>query len=167
MSGLIRVSAKVGGVMMFDDGSAQWLAAEIVRRHEGLRLAPYFCPAGKMTVGYGHVILPEESYLRAGIDEDMAEMLLHRDLAWAMFEARRVGRVLTSYQAAALASLIFNIGAAAWQASKIRRLVMAGDWQGASAEFIRWNKIGGEVSAGLSNRRVQEQRLFEGGLWIG
>lgn len=153
--------------MTLDDGSAQWMAAEIIRKHEGLRLAPYFCPAGKLTVGYGHVILPEEGHLRAGIDRDMAEMLLHRDLAWALFEARRVGRVLTSYQAAALASLIFNIGAAAWQSSAIRRRVMAGDWQGASAEFPRWNKVNGQVSAGLVNRRAQEQRLFEGDLWIG
>lgn len=153
--------------MTLDDGSAQWLAADIIRKFEGLRLAPYFCQAGKLTIGYGHVILPEEGHLRAGIDVDMAEMLLQRDLAWALFEARRVGRVLTGYQAAALASLIFNIGAAAWQASKIRRLAMAGDWQGASAEFSRWNKVGGQVSAGMVNRRAQEQRLFEGDLWIG
>lgn len=153
--------------MTLDDGSAQWLAAEIIRKHEGLRLAPYFCPAGKLTIGYGHVILPEEGHLRAGIDRDQAEMLLHRDLAWSLFEARRVGRVLTSYQAAALASLIFNIGAAAWQSSAIRRRVMAGDWQGASAEFPRWNKVSGQVSAGLVNRRAREQRLFEGDLWIG
>ena len=167
MSGLIRVSARGGGVMMFDDGSAQWLAAEIIRKHEGLRLAPYFCLAGKLTVGYGHLILPDEDYLRAGIDADMAEMLLHRDLAWAMFEARRVGRVLTAYQAAALASLVFNIGAPAWRESKIRRLVMAADWQGASAEFPRWNKVSGQVSAGLVNRRAAEQRLFEGKSWVG
>lgn len=153
--------------MTLDDGSAQWMAAEIIRKHEGLRLAPYFCPAGKLTIGYGHVILPEEGHLRAGIDRDQAEMLLHRDLAWSLFEARRVGRVLTSYQAAALASLIFNIGAAAWQSSAIRRRVMAGDWQGASAEFSRWNKVNGQVSAALVNRRAREQRLFEGDLWIG
>lgn len=153
--------------MTFDDGSAQWWAAGIIRKYEGLRLAPYFCPAGRLTVGYGHVILPDEDYLRAGIDLDMAEMLLHRDLAWSLFEARRVGRVLTSYQAAALASLVFNIGAEAWQESTIRRLVMAGDWQGAAAEFQRWVKVNGQVSAGLVNRRAAERALFEGKAWIG
>ncbi len=153
--------------MTFDDGSAQWLAAEIIRKHEGLRLAPYFCPAGLLTIGYGHVIKPEEGHLRAGITLDEAEALLQRDLAWAMFEARRVGRVLTSYQTAALASLIFNIGAAAWQSSAIRRRVMEGDWQGAAHEFGRWVKVKGVVSAGLVNRRALERRLFEGDLWIG
>lgn len=153
--------------MTLDDGSAQWLAAEIIRKHEGLRLAPYFCPAGLLTIGYGHVIKPEEGHLRAGIDADMAEMLLQRDLAWAMFEARRVGRVLTSYQTAALASLIFNIGGAAWQSSAIRRRVTEGDWQGAAHEFGRWVRVKGVVSAGLVNRRALERRLFEGDLWIG
>ena len=153
--------------MTLDDGSAQWLAAEIIRKFEGLRLAPYFCPAGKLTIGYGHVIKSDEGHLRDGITEDQAEMLLHRDLAWALFEARRVGRVLMSYQAAALASLVFNIGAEAWQESTIRRLVMAGDWQGAAAEFSRWVKVNGRVSAGLANRRAAERALFEGKAWIG
>ena len=153
--------------MTLDDGYAQWWAAGIIRKYEGLRLAPYFCPAGKLTIGYGHVIKPDEGHLRAGITEDQAEMLLHRDLAWALFEARRVGRVLMSYQAAALASLVFNIGAEAWQKSTIRRRVMAGDWQGAAAEFPRWNKVNGQVSAGLVNRRAAERSLFEGKAWIG
>ena len=153
--------------MRIDAGGAAFIAARLIRRYEGLSLAPYFCPAGLLTVGYGHVILPHEQDLRGGVDLFEAERLLLRDLAWALFEARRVGRVLTSYQAAALASLVFNIGAQAWQGSAIRRRVMAADWQGASAEFPRWNKVNGQVSAGLVNRRAAERALFEGKAWIG
>ena len=29
---------------------------EFIRKHEGLRLNPYRCPANKLTIGYGHVI---------------------------------------------------------------------------------------------------------------
>lgn len=156
-----------GGVMVIDSGGAAFLAAAMLRRFEGLRLAPYLCSAGKLTIGYGHVILPGESYLLAGITVEQAEMLLLRDLAWALFAARNVGRVLTDGQAAALASLIFNVGAQAWATSTIRGMVMAGDIAGAAGQFGRWNKIKGVPDDGLTARRFQEKRIFEGAVWIG
>lgn len=51
--------------MMIDAGGAAFLAAQLIRKHEGLRLAPYFCQAGRLTVGYGHVILPHEGICAA------------------------------------------------------------------------------------------------------
>lgn len=163
------MNAAFAGVvgMMIDTGGASFLAAALVRRHEGLRLAPYFCPAGKLTVGYGHVILSHEVDLRGGVTEAEAERLLLRDLAWALFAARQVGRVLTDGQAAALASLVFNIGAQAWATSSIRGMVMAGDMAGAAGQFARWSKAGGRVLPGLVKRRAEERRVFESGSWIG
>lgn len=148
--------------MLIDLGLAWWIALRLIRRHEGLSLAPYFCPAGLLTVGYGHVILPHEIDLRGGVTEAEAEALLLRDLAWSMAAARDVGRRLGDWQAAALASLIFNIGAAAWKDSTIRRLVMAGDMAGAAAEFGRWIKAKGKPLKGLIVRREDERRVFEG-----
>lgn len=148
--------------MIVDRSGAQFMAAALLRRFEGLRLAPYFCPAGKPTIGYGHVILSDENEYRRGISLDIAEYLLQRDLAWAMFEARDVGRVLTDGQAAALASLVYNIGPHAWRKSTIRARVVAGDYAGAAREFSRWNKVDGVVSAGLVARRAAEKKLFGG-----
>lgn len=148
--------------MMIDSECAEFSAARLIRRFEGLSLAPYLCPAGLPTIGYGHVILPTEPHLRGGITLDDAEALLMRDLAWAMFAARSVGRVLTEGQAAALASLIYNIGAQAWATSSIRGMVVAGDMAGAAMQFGRWNKAGGKVLPGLVNRRRVERRIFEG-----
>ena len=156
-----------GGGMVIDQGGAAFLAAAMIRRFEGLSLAPYFCPAGLLTVGYGHVILAGEPHLRAGVSKDEAESLLLHDLAWALFAARNVGRVLTDGQAAALASLIFNIGAGAWACSTIRGAVMAGDMAAAVGQFARWNKGGGRVLAGLVSRRAAEKAIFEGAAWIG
>lgn len=153
--------------MMIDWGGASFLAAALIRKHEGLRLAPYFCPAGKLTVGYGHVVLPHEVHLREKITEVEAEALLLRDLAWALFAARSVGRVLTDGQAAALASMVFNIGAHAWATSTIRGMVMAGDMEGAARQFARWNKAGGVVLPGLVKRRADECRVFRGESWNG
>lgn len=153
--------------MVIDSGGASFLAAALIRKHEGLRLAPYFCPAGKLTVGYGHVILPHEWQLKDGVTDVEAEALLLRDLAWALFAARSVGRVLTDGQAAALASLVFNIGAGAWATSTIRGMVMAGDMAGAEKQFGRWNKAGGKVLPGLVKRRGDECRVFRGESWNG
>lgn len=152
--------------MTLDKGGASFLAAAMLRQFEGLRLAPYLCPAGLPTVGYGHVILSHESHLRGGVTESEAEALLLRDLTWAMYAARGVGRVLTDGQAAALASLVFNIGAQAWACSTIRGLVMAGDMAGAAEQFPRWNKVSGDVSPGLVARRAAEKRIFEGAIWL-
>lgn len=148
--------------MGIDLGLAWWVALYLIRRHEGLSLAPYFCPAGLLTIGYGHVILPHEQDLKAGITIDEAEALLLRDLAFAMAAARDVGRRLEDWQAAALASLIFNIGAQAWKDSTIRRLVVAGDMAGAAGQFGRWIKAKGKPLRGLIVRREEERRVFIG-----
>ena len=34
------------------------------------------------------------------------------------------------------------------------------DYDGAADEFLRWDKAGGEVLAGLTKRREQERELF-------
>lgn len=153
--------------MEIDRNQAVFLAAAIIRKYEGLRLAPYFCPAGRLTIGYGHVILPGESSLRAGISEGLADELLLRDIAWALFEVRRVGRKLADFQEAALCSLVFNIGRAAWQKSTIRALVASGDFSGAAAQFGRWINADGVVQPGLVKRRYFERMTFEGKSWIG
>ena len=46
-----------------------------IQQHEGLRLKPYYCTAGKITIGYGRNL--ED----VGIDFEEAELLLRKDLA--------------------------------------------------------------------------------------
>lgn len=51
---------------------------------EGLRLKAYFCPAGKLTIGYGHNISANPTYngkdIPNIIDEELAESLLQNDV---------------------------------------------------------------------------------------
>lgn len=47
---------------------------DILKRHEGLRLMPYKCTAGKLTIGYGRNLEDR------GISTEEAEMLLHNDI---------------------------------------------------------------------------------------
>lgn len=55
----------------------KWI--ERTKEYEGLRLKPYTCPTGHLTIGYGH-------NLENGITADEAEYILSRDLALAQME---------------------------------------------------------------------------------
>lgn len=56
-------------------------AKHYTKRFEGLRLSPYLCPTGHLTIGYGH-------NLENGITEEIAVNLLDSDLKAAEREVR-------------------------------------------------------------------------------
>jgi len=57
---------------------------ELIKSFEGLRLKPYYCSAGKLTIGYGHVIRKGENYPHEkAITEAEAENLLVKDVKHA------------------------------------------------------------------------------------
>lgn len=53
---------------------------EQIKKHEGLRLKPYHCPSGKLSIGYGRNLDD------CGISEDEAEYLLRNDIERCIFE---------------------------------------------------------------------------------
>mgnify|MGYP000029206258 CR=1 FL=1 len=52
------------------------------------------------------------------------------------------------------------MGATALKRSTLVRLLNAGDYKGAEAQFSRWNKAGGKALKGLTRRREAERELF-------
>ena len=64
----------------------------------------------------------------------------------------------TQSQFDALVSFHYNTGAI--HSATLTRKHKAGDYDGAAAEFARWNKAGGRVMAGLSRRRAAEAKLY-------
>ena len=75
-------------------------ALELIKRHEGLRLTAYKCPAGVWTLGYGHT-----RYVRQGqqCTETQAEV-------WLMDDLRESGAV-NMFGAAPYLSTVFDISA--------------------------------------------------------
>ena len=136
--------------------------AAFIARFEGFRAVPYRCPAGKLTIGYGHAIQPGEQF--SSLTPDEALTLLQQD---ATREAAPLGRALTvdllPHEADALISLAFNCGGRTIARSTLVRLLNAGEAQEAANEFGKWNKAGGRESRGLTLRRAAEQRLFTTG----
>jgi lysozyme len=138
----------------------------IIRHYEKLRLTPYLCPANKLTIGWGHVLLPkfdakwvgttpenlariiaecererlltkEAKQLR--ISPATADNLLERDTSQTALFLRSVTPVaLNQNQFDALVSFIFNIGQGAYAESTLRKKLRAGNYDGAAAELLRW-----------------------------
>lgn len=59
----------------------------------------------------------------------------------------------------ALTSWAYNVGAGAACGSTLARHANAGRWADACNQLPRWNRAGGRVVQGLTNRRAAEQRL--------
>ncbi len=79
-----------------------------IKRHEGLRLKPYNCPAGHLTIGYGH-------NLEEGISERIAEELLREDIDKAykdyrLFIPDNVQTKLNKRREEVIVEMIFNMG---------------------------------------------------------
>lgn len=92
--------------------------------------------------------------------QDQCDERLEHDLKrYAEDVARALsGAATTQAQFDALVSFHYNTGAIA-RASLTKRHV-AGDFEGAAAQFARWNKAGGRVLKGLVRRRAAEAELY-------
>lgn len=137
----------------------------IIKAFEGLRLEAYQDSVGVWTIGYGHTSMAGPPEVKAGmkITEAQAEEILKRDLEKFENGVRdRVSVSLNGNQFSALVSFAFNVGLGAFESSTLRRLLNAGDYEGAANEFPRWVKAGGKTLQGLVRRRNAEQALFRG-----
>lgn len=152
----------------------------IVKAFESCRLRAYPDPtaAGGWAVGWGHT--GPDVIEGLVIPQDQADGLLQSD-------CRSSARLLSVYVRAglpqsqfdALVSITYNVGAGrfasgfdpgrdgiVWLAgspprhSTLLKLVMLGDTLGAADEFLKWDHVGGLVSAGLARRRAAERALF-------
>ena len=103
--------------------------------HEGMRLKPYRCPAGKLTIGCGRNL--EEK----GISETEANFMLENDI-WESIEAVR--RVIPDLgflgdaRQHALIDMCFNLGSSGF--GRFKRMIAAvnaGDFDRAADEMVK------------------------------
>jgi lysozyme len=151
-------------------------AIEVIKHHEGKRNHPYLCPALLWTIGYGHVLYPEQAKLK--LEERKAyplrpehdkiwsdggiDAILRSDLARFESGVIRLCPRAADSQAHfdALVSFAFNVGLGNLQSSTLRMKFNRGDFAGAADEFPKWNKGGGRILPGLVLRRADERALF-------
>lgn len=133
-------------------------------RDEGERLTAYQDVVGIWTIGVGHTGQVDGKPVVKGmtITQEKSRELLKADLT--RFEKAvnaSVNVPLKQNQFDALVSLAFNIGEGAFRRSTLLRKLNAGDYNGASQQFLVWKNAGGRVSQGLLNRRRREKALFD------
>jgi lysozyme len=132
---------------------------DLIRNAEGLCLAAYLCPAGILTIGYGHTGPDVKTGQK--INAEQANELLVKDVE--RFE-KAVNELVTvpikQGMFDALISFSFNLGAGALKGSTLLKKLNAHDINGAADEFLKWNKAKGRVLKGLTARRKSERELF-------
>lgn len=131
---------------------------DLVKSFEGLRLKAYLCPAKVWTIGYGST----GPHVRAGmvISEAEAEELLREDLSRFEDGVSDLAEPCTQGQFDAVVSFAFNVGLEALRKSTLLKMHKAGTFGAAAQQFLRWNKAGGKVLAGLTRRREAEKELY-------
>lgn len=139
----------------------------LIQASETLRLWAYLCPANKLTIGYGHVImasdfpvfkafnfdrlqatktacekrgvLTPEAVSSLFIDPLIADTLFQKDTGQVAAAVLSMTPIeFTQNQFDAVVSLVFNIGQANYAASTLRQKLKALDYTGAASEFERW-----------------------------
>ena len=149
----------------------------LIEEFEGFKDKAYLCPAGYLTIGYGHVIREEEKELKEKtISKEAAKELLKKDVDYFVEYLNKICRQyaiglasegvsglekeeveLNQNQFDALCSFTFNTGcfkAEMIERFKARKIKEIGE------SLILYNKVKGKVSAGLTRRREAEQLLF-------
>ena len=142
------------------------IAVGLCKRFEGLRLEPYLCPAGIPTIGYGATYYLDGRKIAltdAPVTAAQAELMLIQSLSSQYMPAvLKASPLLVGFPEAlgAITDFTYNLGAARYRASTLRKRIDAGDWQGAKDEIVKWNKGGGKILPGLVLRRAAEAKLL-------
>ncbi|WP_101706491.1 lysozyme [Enterobacter kobei] len=135
----------------------------LIKQFEGCKLTAYQDSVGVWTIGFGWTQPVDGKPIRAGmtIKQETAERLLKTGLVSYESDVSRLVKVgLTQGQFDALVAFTYNLGARSLSTSTLLRKLNAGDYTGAAAEFMSWNKAGGKVLNGLTRRREAERALF-------
>jgi len=137
---------------------------QFIQSQEGYRNTPYQDVAGNWTVGIGHEIQPGDGIaLNQAIDGATIQNLFAGDLNDAANIVQQYVNVpLTQGQFDALVDFVFNLGRARLAGSTLLRLLNAGNYSAAAAEFNKWVYAGNNRVAALVSRRAGETQMFVG-----
>lgn len=136
---------------------------ELIKEFEGCYLEAYRCPAGVWTIGYGTTEPINGKPITAGmtITQQQADELLLQNLKiYEKAVNENVKVPLSQNQYDALVSFTYNVGCGALSTSTLLKMLNNNDYLGAADQFLRWDKAGGKVLAGLTRRRKRERELF-------
>lgn len=131
----------------------------LIKGFEACKLTAYICPAGKLTIGWGHTGKDVVKGLK--ITQERADELLLNDIRIAENAINNLVKVeLNQNQYDALVSFVFNVGVSAFKKSTMLKFLNVGHFPLAAGQFDRWIYSKGVVLQGLVKRRKIEKDLF-------
>ena len=112
---------------------------ERIKRHEGLRLKPYICPTGHLTIGYGRNIEAN------GITEEEAEYLLAHDVQRAEKDAQSLEwfQGLSGPRQEVVVEMVYQMGLRTVRGFlRLAKAIRDGDWDEAANQMLAsmWHK---------------------------
>ncbi|MCK9289887.1 MAG: lysozyme [Acholeplasmataceae bacterium] len=133
---------------------------KLIKEFEGFRAVKYVCPAGKLTIGYGHTRWVDEL---STVTEPFASYLLQADIIPIENHLNILlkGVELTQNQYDAIVSFSFNVGTTAFAFSTLFRLISKDPQdKNIPLEWRKWIHAGGKQMLGLIKRREKEIELY-------
>ena len=138
---------------------------ELIKEREGgPYLNAYRDSVGVWTIGYGNTFYENGTKVKAGDSVTMlrANQLFLNILSKFAAEVRaKIKSQVNDNQFAALVSFTYNVGIGNLNKSTLLKKVNANPNDPTiRAEFMKWNKAGGQVLRGLTIRRQMEANLY-------
>jgi len=131
---------------------------ELIKKHEGLTLKAYKCPAGVWTIGYGHTggVNPSDV-----ITKEKAVEFLKEDVRESETAINGNLKNLNQNQFDALVSFVFNTGSGNFlRSTLLKKAKVNPNERTISDEFQKWVHAAGKVLPGLVKRRKEESELY-------
>lgn len=144
---------------------------ELIKGFEGVRTKAYKDSVGIPTIGIGFIKYSTGKRKGSAVkmqDTITPEEIKQEFLVQVQEYVRGVNAAIrpeikegmTQNMFNALVSLCYNIGVRNFSRSTLVKKLNALDFDGAANEFLKWNRAGGKVVQGLTNRRIKEKNLF-------
>ena len=130
--------------------------SQLIKKHEGLRLEPYKCTAGKITIGYGRNL--EDN----GISKTEAEQMLNNDIQNCYSECIKLPcwNKINEARQAVLIDMCFNLGIARLKGfKKMLAALTRADYKTASKEMLdsKW-------AVEVKSRALELSKIMEKGV---
>jgi lysozyme len=138
---------------------------DLISQFEGFSSKPYLCSAKVPTIGYGTTRYPNGKKVTlqdTSITVEQAKDIMRHDVRQfeLAVDAMAVDTI-NQNQFNALVSFAYNVGANALRTSTLLKKVNANPNDPfIRNEFLRWNRAGGNIVAGLTRRREAESNLY-------
>ena len=137
----------------------------LIKHYEGCKLTAYQDTKSIWTIGFGNTYYENGNRVKQGdkitqiYANDLLPIIVNK-FALAVNNLLKVN--VTQHQFDALVSFAYNCGIGNLDKSTLLQKINRS--QADSNEFLKWNRSGGKVLAGLTYRRQSEKHLFDTGM---